>query len=110
MKITVEFLVPDDYDEELYEVLSEFAGLELDLPYDLVPQAGDYINFRETDFVNPPEFWDENGEEEDFQRYKVAYQAIAERNLKVVRRVFSRDRITLFFEIDSVALSEDEPM
>ncbi|WP_141217577.1 hypothetical protein [Siphonobacter sp. BAB-5385] len=102
MKITVEFMVDDHFPEEWYEVLSAFAGLELDLPHELVPQVGDHLDFKVTTFVDPPDFWVDATEEDELQQYEIADQLLADQELAVVKRVFSGDRIRLYFHIDGV--------
>lgn len=102
MRITVEFMVEDHFPEEWYEVLSTFAGLELDLPHEVVPQVGDHVDFKVTKFVNPPDFWEDSGEEEDeLQQFEIADHLLAGQELVVVKRVFSGDRIRLYFQIDA---------
>lgn len=39
MKIVIEFVVPNDFHEDWYDVLSEFARLEIYLPSEEIPPS-----------------------------------------------------------------------
>lgn len=108
MKITVEFIVDDHFPDEWYEVISAFAGLELDLSPQVIPQVGDHLDFKATRFTDPPDFWEDATEDDELQQYEIAYQLLAEQELAIIKRVFSGDRIQLYFQIDGARLEVEE--